>query len=70
MAEIMRTSMPDLRVPLEAEIELGDNWAETKEIKDWLEIRDKEPEKWYAVSEELRTAVTICEKLLKEGKVV
>ena len=70
MAEIMRTSMPDLRVPLEAEIELGDNWAETKEIKDWLEIRDKEPEKWYAVSEELRTAVTICEKLIKEGKAV
>lgn len=69
MAELMRTTMPNLRVPLEAEIELGDNWAETKEIKDWLEIRDKEPEKWYALSEDLRQAVGICENLLNGGKV-
>ena len=69
MAEIMRTSVKGLRVPLEAEIELGENWASTKEIKDWLEIRDNEPDKWNKLSTELRTAVEICEKLKKEGRV-
>ena len=69
MAEIMRTSVKGLRVPLEAEIELGDNWASTKEIKDWLEIRDNEPDKWEKLSEPLRQSVLICEKLIKEGRV-
>ena len=68
MAEIMKTTIP-LRVPLEAEIELGDNWARTKEIKDWLEIRDNEPDKWEKLSEPLRQSVLICEKLIKEGRV-
>ena len=69
MAEIMRTSVKGLRVPLEAEIELGENWASTKEIKDWLEIRDNEPDKWEKLSEPLRQSVLICEKLIKEGRV-
>ena len=69
MAEIMRTSMPNLRVPLEAEIELGDNWANTKEIKDWIEIREKDKESWRKTSSELKQAVSICEKLIKEGRV-
>ena len=69
MAEIMRTSVKGLRVPLEDELELGENWARTKEIKDWLEIRDNEPDKWDKLSTELRTAVEICEKLKKEGRV-
>ena len=69
MAELMRTSMPNLRVPLEAEIELGDNWANTKEIKDWVEIRETDKEAWAKTSSELKKAVNICDKLLKEGKV-
>lgn len=68
MAEIMKTTIP-LKVPLDAEIELGDNWASTKEIKDWLEIRDNEPDKWEKLSESLRQSVLICEKLIKEGRV-
>ena len=69
MAEIMRTAMPGLKVPLEAEIELGDNWASTKEIKDWIKIREKDPEAWNKTSPELKKAVTICENLIKEGRV-
>lgn len=69
MAEIMRTSVPNLRVPLEAEIELGDNWANTKEIKDWVEIRENDKEAWEKTSPELKQAVSICEKLIKEGRV-
>ena len=69
MAELMRTSMPGLRVPLEAEIELGDNWANTKEIKDWVEIRETDKEAWEKTSPELKQAVSICEKLIKEGRV-
>ena len=69
MAEIMRTAMPNLRVPLEAEIELGDNWATTKEIKDWIEIRETDKEAWSRTSPELKKAVSICERLIKEGRV-
>ena len=69
MAELMRTSMPNLRIPLEAEIELGDNWASTKEIKDWVEIRETDREAWEKTSPELKQAVSICEKLIKEGRV-
>lgn len=69
MAEIMRTAMPGLRVPLEASPELGDNWASTKEIGEWIELRDKEDEAWLKASSELRQAVNICDKLLKEGRV-
>ena len=69
MAEIMRTAMPNLRVPLEAEIELGDNWANTKEIKDWVDMRENDKEAWDKTSPELKKAVAICEKLIKEGRV-
>ena len=69
MAEIMRTSVPGLRVPLEAEIELGEDWAHTEEIGVWLEVRDNEPDKWNALSPELRKSVEICEKLKKEKRV-
>lgn len=69
MAEIMRTSMPGLRVPLEASPELGDNWASTKEVGEWIELRDKNDEAWLKTSPELKKAVNICDKLLKEGRV-
>ena len=68
MAELMKTTIP-LNVPLDAEIELGDNWANTKEIKDWLKIRNNEPDEWESLSEPLRQSILICEKLIKEGKV-
>ena len=69
MAEIMRTSIPNLRVPLEASPELGDNWASTKEVTEWIELRDKNDEAWQKASAELKQAVNICDKLLKENKV-
>ena len=69
MAELMRTSMPNLRIPLEASPELGDNWASTKEVPVWIELRDKNDEAWQKASPELKKAVNICDKLLKEGKV-
>lgn len=69
MAEIMRTSIPTLKIPLEAEIELGDNWASTKEIKDWIELRESNDLEWLNTSAELKQAVGICEKLIKEGRV-
>ena len=69
MAEIMRTAMPGLRVPLEASPELGDNWASTKEVSEWIELRDKNDESWISASDNLKKAVNICDKLLKEGRV-
>lgn len=69
MAEIMRTAMPGLRIPLEAEIELGDDWADTKEIKDWVKMRENDREAWEKTSPELKQAVSICERLIKEGRV-
>jgi DNA polymerase-1 len=69
MAEIMRTAMPNLRVPLEASPELGDNWASTKEVTEWIELRDKNDEAWQKASDNLKKAVNICDKLLKEGRV-
>lgn len=69
MAEIMRTSVPNLRIPLEASPELGDNWASTKEVSEWIELRDKNDEAWIKASDNLKKAVNICDKLLKEGRV-
>ena len=69
MAEVMRTSTPNLRVPLEASPELGDNWAETKEVTEWISLRDSNDEDWQKASDELKKAVNICDKLLKEGRV-
>ena len=69
MAEIMRTSVPNLRVPLEASPELGDNWASTKVIPDWIESRNNNDEDWQRASNELKKAVNICEKLLLEKRV-
>lgn len=69
MAEIMRTSMPGLRIPLEASPELGDNWASTKEVSEWIELRDQNDIAWQTASAELKQAVNICDELLKENKV-
>ena len=69
MAEIMRTSVPNLRIPLEAEPELGENWAETKEVSEWVELKNSNGEAWIKASDTLKKAVLICEKLLQEGKV-
>ena len=69
MAEIMRTAMPNLRVPLEASPELGDNWASTKEVTEWIELRDKGDDAWFKASANLKKAVNICDRLLKEGRV-
>lgn len=62
MAQIMTTTVP-LRIPLEAEPELGENWASTKTIPEWLEVREKEPEKWEALSDNLKTAILIADSV-------
>ena len=69
MAEIMRTSVKGLRIPLEASPELGDNWASTKEVSEWIELKNSNDEAWQKTSKELKDSVIICERLLKEGKV-
>jgi hypothetical protein len=66
MAEIMRTSVPSLRVPLEAEIELGDNWASTKTVPEWEEAMRNRSIDWQESSKELKRAVLICLELNKE----
>lgn len=68
MAEIMRTSVPSLRVPLEAEIELGDNWASTKTVPEWEEAMRNRSTDWQESSKELKRAVLICLELNKEIK--
>lgn len=69
MAEIMRTSISTLKIPLEASPELGDNWASTKEIPAWIESRNNNDEDWQKASDELKKAVNICERLLLEKRV-
>lgn len=65
MAQIMTTTVP-LKVPLEAEPELGENWAETKTVGKWLEVRDKELEKWESLSDNLKKAILIADKVRGE----
>ena len=65
MAQIMTTTVP-LKVPLEAEPELGENWAGTKTIGEWLKVRDKEPEKWESLSDNLKKAILIADKVRGE----
>lgn len=66
LADIMKNAVPTLRVPLEAEIEIGDNWANTKEIKDWVECRKENNADWKNSSVQLKEAVAICEEILRE----
>ena len=65
MAQIMTTTVP-LKVPLEAEPEFGENWAETATVGEWLEVRDKEPEKWESLSDNLKKAILIADKVRGE----
>ena len=65
MAQIMTTTVP-LKVPLEAEPELGENWAGTKTIGEWLKVRDKEHEKWESLSDNLKKAILIADKVRGE----
>ena len=68
MADYMRNAI-ELRVPLEAEIELGDNWASTKTIGDWKEEKDNNTDTWLNTSAELKKSVEICLDLLARGEV-
>ena len=65
MAKIMTTTVP-LNVPLEAEPELGLNWAETKTIGDWLEIKNSSKEEWEQLPLNLRQAIEIADKIRGE----
>ena len=68
MADIMRNSIK-LRVPLEAEIELGDDWAGTKTIGDWKKEKEENTDTWVNASSELKKSVDICLDLLVRGEV-
>lgn len=61
------TNSVKLRVPLLCEPEVGTDWYNVKEIPEWIELRDKGDKAWFDTSEEVRTFVNICDKLLKEG---
>ena len=64
----MTTTIP-LKVPLEAEPEFGENWASTKTVPEWLEVRNNEPGKWEKLSSELKETIEICARLKQEGKI-
>lgn len=66
MAEIMTTTV-ELKVPLEASPEFGADWAHTKTVPEWLELREKESEKWEKTNDYVKKAVETAEQLYKEG---
>lgn len=68
MAEIMTTTIP-LKVPMEATPELGMNWASTKEVSEWIDLKAKNDVEYINQPQILKDAICICEKLLAEGKV-
>ena len=69
MAEIMRTVIPTLRVPLEASPEIGSDWYNVKELPKWIKCRDNNDDDWKNTTQDVRDFVTIAEKLYKEGKI-
>ena len=69
MAEIMRTAISTLRVPLEASPEIGSDWYNVKELPEWVKCRDNNDDDWKNTTQDVRDFVTIAEKLYKEGKI-
>ena len=69
MAEIMRTAIPTLRVPLEASPEIGSDWYNVKELPEWIKCRDNNDDDWKNTTQDVRDFVAIAEKLYKEGKI-
>lgn len=69
MAEIMRNCVPSLRVPLEAEPEIGTDWYNVKTLKEWLECKKENNADWQKTSQEVRDFVIIAEELLKRGEI-
>ena len=69
MAEIMRTAIPTLRVPLEASPEIGSDWYNVKELPEWIKCRDNNDDDWKNTTQDVRDFVIIAEKLYKEGKI-
>ena len=68
MAEIMTTTI-SLRVPMEATPEIGLNWASTKEVKEWIDLKNKADIEYTSQPQILKDAISVCEKLLAEGKI-
>ena len=63
LAKIMTTTVPT-KVPMEAEPEFGINWAETKTIPDWLEL--KGTEEWDNLPDILKETILIADKIRGE----
>lgn len=68
MAEIMTTTV-QLKVPLEASPELGMNWASTKEVSEWIKLKNKNDVEYTSQPQALKDAICICERLIKEEKI-
>ena len=68
MAEIMTSTIP-LKIPMEATPELGMNWASTKEVSEWIDLKSRNDVEYTSQPQILKDAICICEKLLAEGKV-
>lgn len=70
MAEIMRTAVEGLRVPLEASPEIGSDWYNVKELPEWIECKEANNEDWQNTTQDVRDFVCIAERLLKKGEIV
>lgn len=68
MAEIMTTTV-QLKVPLEASPEFGMNWASTKEVSEWIKLKNKNDVEYTSQPQVLKDAICICERLIKEEKI-
>lgn len=69
MAEIMRTSVKGLKVPLEAEPEIGSNWYDVKTLTEWIDCKKENNEDWKNTTQDVRDFICIAERLLAEGKI-
>jgi DNA polymerase I - 3''-5'' exonuclease and polymerase domains len=70
MSYIMAHSCEDkLKIPLIADIELGDNWQNVREVKEWIELRDTNDDKWNSTTQAVRDCVNLCEQYEKENEI-
>lgn len=66
MSEIMTTCAPMLKVPLIADIEIGDDWYNVHEIGEWKEFMEQDSEEWQNASEATKENVRISLKIMEE----
>lgn len=62
LEDIMENTVK-IKIPLLAEAEFGMNWQDVKSPSEWLEVKEKEPEKWNRLPKELKFVVNTYTKL-------